>query len=234
MNYHEMVMGEPSNSPARRQQHAVITAIMAACLSYIIMVSGVMQSVDPTVGMFPGGSFCYKLAHRDYAASMGMGRQVMTDATSSEDVTKFTNVERRLVEPFLYHIFLDNPFDFPGRDLRWATGLLVSGKDGGDKHMVDKLMELNNGKGKGGTKNRQPTHAEMMDLPASTVMGMLPYQLTKLPSVPSLVLQFPNSHGFASALVTNYKVRHDKTSCVPHFVICCFEVARREHKCLNV
>ena len=211
MNYHEMVAGEPSNSPARRQQHAIITAIMAASLSYIVMVSGVLQSVDPTVGSFPGGSFCYKLAHRDYAASMGMGRQIMTDATSSEEVTKFTNVERRLVEPFLYHIFLDNPFEFAGRDLRWATGMLVNGKDGGDKHMVDKLMELNNRRGKGGPKKRQPTQAEMLDLSASTVMEMIPYQMTKLPSVPSLVIQFPNSHGFGSALVTNYKVRNETT-----------------------
>jgi hypothetical protein len=43
-------------------------------------------------------------------------------------------------------------------------------------------------------------------------MKMLPYQMTDLPSVSSLVLQFPNSHGFASALVTNYKVRTRQVS----------------------
>jgi hypothetical protein len=200
MNYHELTMDEPANSPAKRSQFAVIMAGLVAGLSYLIMTSGVAMPIEPTEGTFPGGQFCYKLAKRDYAASMGMGRRIMMDATETETNHKFTNVERRLVEKNLYHVFLDNPTEFSGRALRWASGMLVSESE---KEISKKLMALNT---KGKQKKREPTKDELQDLAAGEVMNLLPYQLADLPSVKALVLQFPNSHGFASALVTNYKV----------------------------
>jgi len=174
---------------------------MVAGFSYIVMTSGAMLSIEPTMGIFPGGSFCYKIDHRDYAASMGMGRQVMMDATRTAEEHRFTNVERRQVEHMLHHVFLDNPFEIEGRDLRWATGMLV----GGDMtNLTNDLMALNT---QGKKKKREPTAEEVLDLSAEDIMNMLPYHTTHLPSVDSLVLQFPHSHGFGSALVTSYKVR---------------------------
>lgn len=199
LNYHEMTVGESSDSPAKKKQFAVICAVMAAAVSYVVMTSGVTMSVEPSIGEFPGGSYCYKLAYRDYAASMGLGRRIMMDATGSEK--QLVGQEREKVEKNLHHIFLDSPTEISGRAMRWASGLLVNG---GEKEFAKKLMELNTS---GKTPKREPRIEEMDDLSAGEVMQMLPYQMASLPSVDSLILQFPHSHGFASALVLNYKVR---------------------------
>lgn len=195
LNYHEMTMNEPRDSPQKRKQFLVICSVMVTALSYAVMTSGVMLPLEAQEGIFPGGNFCYKLAHRDYAASMGLGRRITSDVTG----IKFpTNTESKPVEEILYHLYLDNPLELSGRRLRWASGILV-GDSSQDK--VEKLMALN-AKGK-----RYPTPEEFADLSASEVMEMYPYELVDLPSVDSLVAQFPNTHGFVSALVMSYKVR---------------------------
>lgn len=219
MNYHEMTINEPNDSPAKRKQFAVICAVMAACVSYAVMTSGILLPVEVTDGIFPGGNFCYKLSQRDYAASFGLGRRLTKDmlgegttrstGTTDDDEkakkSSSTSAQRNEVEEITYHLFLDNPHEMGGRRLRWATGILVSDKE---KDKVKHLLSLNqpSGKGKGKTK-RYPTDEEMIDLSASEVMDLLPYEVADLPSVDSLVAQFPHTHGFVSALVMSYKVR---------------------------
>ena len=202
LNYHEMTMNTPADTPDKRRQFTVICAVMVAALSYAVMTTGVMLPLEPTMGVFPGGSFCYKLTHRDYAASMGLGRRVTTDVIGSE---KSTGVQRREVEKVLYHMFFDNPFQVGGRYLRWATGILVPDSD---TEKVDKLLSLNTPTGDTATVKRYPTESELMDLPASEVFQMLPYEVATLPAVDALVLQFPHTNGFVSALVVSYRVRH--------------------------
>jgi hypothetical protein len=201
MNYHEMTMTEAKNSPAKRKQFAIICAVMAAALSYGVMTSGVLLPVEPTEGIFPGGNFCYKFAQRDYSASIGLGRRLTKDAAGTD---KPTGEQRKQVEELTYHMFLDNPYEMGGRQLRWATGVLTSKKD---KDTVDKLMSLNKPKGKKADFKRYPTDEELIDLSATEVMKMLPYEVADFPSVDSLVVQFPHTHGFVSALVMSYKVR---------------------------
>jgi len=200
LNYHEMTMNDGGNSQQKKRQFAVICAVMVAALSYAAMTSGVFLPLEPTEGIFPGGNFCYKFAHRDYAASMGLGRRVTADLAGTKMPT---SQDRKYVDEILYHIFLDNPFDMGGRHLRWATGILVPNSD---KDKVKKLMALNNPSGKKETSKRYPTDDEYIDLSASEVLEMSPYELTDLPSVDSLVAQFPNNNGFVSALVMSYKV----------------------------
>lgn len=209
MNYHEMTLNEPRDSPAKRKQFTIITAVMAAFFSYAIMTSGVLLPIEATEGIFPGGNFCYKLAHRDYAASLALGRRVIHDVVGSEKTP--TDTESRPVEEIMYHLFLDSPREVGGRNLRWATGILVADKE---KEKVDKLLSLNQPKGKKAEAKRYPTEQEMIDLSASEAMDLLPYEVTDLPSVDSLVVQFPHTHGFVSALTMSYKVRtceHSKT-----------------------
>ncbi len=201
LNYHEMTMNAPADSPEKRRQFGFICAVMVAALSYAVMTSGVMLPLEPTEGVFPGGTYCYKLTHRDYAASMGLGRRVTKDFIGSE---KSTGEQRREVEKIMYHMFFDNPLQVGGRYLRWATGILVPDSQ---KEKVDKLLSLNTPSGTEATTKRYPTQGELTDLSASEVFQMLPYEVTTLPAVDALILQFPNTHGFVSALVVSYKVR---------------------------
>lgn len=194
-------MSEPADSPQKRRQFGIICAVMAAALSYAVMTSGVMLPVEPTQGIFPGGNFCYKLTHRDYAASMGLGRRVAKDVLGS---AKLTNTPQKEVEKILYHMYLDNPMEIGGRKLRWATGILVADSE---KEKIDKLLSLNTPTDDQATPKRYPTDDEMGNLSATQVFGMLPYELADVPSVDALVVQFPHTHGFVSALVMSYKVR---------------------------
>eukprot|EP00934_Nitzschia_sp_Nitz4_P008267 Nitzschia sp. Nitz4//scaffold99_size76975//25144//26087//NITZ4_005571-RA/size76975-snap-gene-0.5-mRNA-1//-1//CDS//3329560835//8257//frame0 len=197
MNYHEMTMGEPADSPQKKKQFTLITAIMAGCFSYAIMTSGVLLSVEPTEGIFPGGFYCYKLARRDYAASLGLGRRIMADLIG-ESAKK---AERQVVEETLFHVYLDDPNTMGGRRQRWASGILV-GESKQDQ--IDKLRSLNQPE-KGAVK-RYPTEKEVLQMSAQDMLEMLPYEVTDLPSVDSLVLQFPHTHGFISSLVFSFKV----------------------------
>ena len=205
MNYHELTMNEPKNSPAKKQQFAVICSVIVAAISYAVMTSGVLLSVQATEGIFPGGKFCYKIAQRDYAASMGLARRVTYDVMETK---KPNGKQRKEMEEITYHLFLDNPLEVNGRRLRWATGILVSRKD---NEKVSKLMSLNKIQPQGDegakTTKRYLTEEELIGVSASEYMDILPYEVADLPSVDSLVVQFPHTHGFVSALVMSYKVR---------------------------
>lgn len=201
MNYHEMTMTESSDSPQKKRQFALICAVMVAAISYAVMTSGVLVPIEPTQGIFPGGNYCYKLAHRDYAASMGLGRRVISDLVGEKAPT----AQKKSIEQSIYHVYLDDPHKMGGRRQRWASGIMVADSE---KDLIDKLMSLNNpGDGdKKGLKKRYPTAQELLDWSAQEILAILPYELGDLPSVDSLVLQFPHTHGFVSALVLSYKV----------------------------
>ena len=64
MNYHELTMNEPRDSPARRKQFLVICTVMGAMLAHAVMTSGAFNSMDIKEGVFPGGEFVYKYATR--------------------------------------------------------------------------------------------------------------------------------------------------------------------------
>jgi hypothetical protein len=50
MNYHEMTMNEPRDSPARKQQYLVICTIMAGAFVYSVLQAGGLVPVDVTQG----------------------------------------------------------------------------------------------------------------------------------------------------------------------------------------
>ena len=217
LNYHEMTMDEPRNSKARKQQYAIICSVMASVLCYMVMTSGVLLEINPTEGVFPGGNFCYKFTTRDYAASYGMGRRIAQDwatvtttettttakepslfAGESEDVVK----RRKEISKKIYHVYLDNPMQMGGTRQRYMTGVLTTDKE---KEMYcdplftkNSQIELTIQKNMG-TDEREKSMEE--------IFAEIKYEYVDLPSVDSLVIQFPYTDGFTSALVVAYKVR---------------------------
>ena len=64
MNYHELTMNEPRDSPARRQQFLVICTVMAGVFVHSCVMAGVFSSMDIKEGVFPGGEFVYRYTVR--------------------------------------------------------------------------------------------------------------------------------------------------------------------------
>jgi hypothetical protein len=200
LNYHELTMNEPKDSPQKKKQFAVTCSIMAAVIVYSLMTSGALLPINPEVGTFPGGNYCYKFASRDYSSSVGLSRQILKDLLEeqgeivSEEAVRF----RPELEEISYHVFLDNPRSLSGKNQRYASGILVSNKD---KDKVKALMGRNDK-----TKRSEFTKDEMYEMSATKVFNILPYEKTELPSVDALVLQFPYTSGLASMLVQSNKV----------------------------
>jgi hypothetical protein len=64
LNYHEMTMNEPRNSPARRQQYLIICTVMAVAFLHSVITAGGCSTIDIREGIFPGGDFVYRLSQR--------------------------------------------------------------------------------------------------------------------------------------------------------------------------
>lgn len=228
LNYHELTMGEPRDSPARRQQFLIICSIMASAFVYSALTSGALQPVKSavTTGAFPGGNFCFKAAERDYAASMGLGRTIAeeygavvagasagkpyrddeatitTTTLPGDDDKKEERETKKKMTSKMYHIYLDNPMEVSGMYQRWMTGVLVSDAEKAD--FCDPLLAQNPHIEKLVAKNR---HFSADEKNAREVFHETMYEMVDLPSVDSLVLQFPFTDGFISALIFSYKVR---------------------------
>lgn len=197
MNYHEMTMNEPRNSPARKQQYLVICTVMAAVFFHSVLQAGGLASVNITEGVFPGGHFVFKQSKRDYAAAKSMKEVIAKDAG-----LRWTNetVDR------LYGIFLDDPNIIGGRRQRFACGLLLNDenskddtKSGSIQTIQEQLMESNRGK-------VPPTTDDELDDGAHKLWPKLLYEETELPSTKALVVQFPYTDGFVSAMIFAMKV----------------------------
>jgi len=198
LNYHEMTMTQSANDPAKRQQFVVITTVMISVLAYCLMTSGSLMSIEPTNGVFPGGNFCYKHTNRDYAASFGLARTIRKEILESEGKNwkEEESEDVKEFEAITYQLYLDDPMLMGGRRQRWATGILT-----GDKGMARcKAMLATN-------KDRPPfLPNDRYDLSAKEYFEKLTYNHVDFPAVDSLVLQFPHTHGFVSALTLSYKV----------------------------
>jgi hypothetical protein len=198
LNYHEMTMNQKADDPAKKQQFVVITTVMISVLCYCLMTSGTFMSVESTLGVFPGGNFCYKHTNRDYAASFGLARAIRKEILEKEGKgwKEDESPDAKEINSKMYHLYLDDPVRMGGRRQRWATGIL-SGNEG--KARCDAMLATN--------KNRKKLEdVDRYDLSAKEYFERIAYDYIDLPSVDALVLQFPNTHGFVSALTLSYKV----------------------------
>ena len=238
INYHEMTLDEPRDSPARRQQFMVICTVISILFLHGCITGGVFQSIEVTRGVFPGGHFIYKYAQRDYAASMSLeqhitqqdlkGSHLLLPPTTNDDKDNDNdndNVKEKTTEtknPFgIYHLYLDNPTIMGGRRQRWMTGLLLVNTDD-DDHNNNK--NNNNGEDTNKKHTTSPndsiqtfllsknkniptiTPEQERDLPVMELWPKVPYEQGYLPSTDALILSFPFTNGFVSALVFSYKV----------------------------
>jgi hypothetical protein len=139
-----------------------------------------------------------------------MGRRITMDwaaLTTTEPSTTFGQesedvlIRRKDISNKIYHVYLDNPIQMGGTRQRYMTGVLTSDKD--KETYCDPLyaknsqIELTIQKNKD-TPEREKSTAEVFD--------EIKYEYVDLPSVDSLVVQFPFTDGFVSALVLSYKV----------------------------
>lgn len=203
LNYHELTMTESKNSPQKKKQFGVVCTVILAGVLYSMLTSGALQAVDPVEGIFPGGHFCYKLVSRDYASSRGLGRSIMEDYKKAELAKQNSDSPSRVpsIEEDLYHVFMDDPkMSIDAFRRRYMTGILVSNK-GKDK--IKTLMSLNDKEMK-----KEFSFDEYHDLNAGDIFDKTPYERGELPSVDSLVLQFPFNGGLGSMLVQSHKVRN--------------------------
>jgi hypothetical protein len=188
MNYHEMTMNEPRDSPARRRQYLIICTIMAAVMAHALIQAGALVGVSvETDGSFPGGSLVYKFTTRDYAASNSLKESIQ------KDLGLKSNAE---TVDMLYGLYLDDPNELSGRAQRFAYGLLT---DSGSSDEAKTLMALND--------ERTPaTAVELEDLGAAFLWPKLTFEQTKLPATSALVATFPYTNGFVSAMMLGLKV----------------------------
>lgn len=207
MNYHEMTMDEPKDSPQKKMQFAVTCTIMASVLAYMLVTSGALLAVEPIQGKFPGGSYVYKFTARDYAASGGLGRQIMEELIKTQQEQKKEFIVQYKLEEQVHHLFLDDPTGKGGSRQRFASGLLIPKSKKETDETVEILMGLNDD-----TKRTDYTKEELHSMGAIDVFVKLPYETTELPTSNALVLQFPWTGGISSIMVQTMKVR-------PFFVV---------------
>ena len=187
MNYHEMTMNEPRDSPAKRKQFLVICTVIAGFFLHAVLTAGVLMPLNIEDGIFPGGDFVYKFTKRDYAASMSM----------QESIGKDIGWKPKEFADKLYTIYLDDPNRMGGRRQRFAAGFLAMDKEG--KKIKEKLLGKN-------AEIKPPTAEDIVELPAFKLWPRLKYETTTLPSVNCAYVNFPFTNGFVSALIHSWKV----------------------------
>lgn len=191
-----MTMHEPRDSPQKKKQFAVTCTIMAAVLAYALVTSGAFFPIEPIQGKFPGGSYVYKYTARDYASSSGLGRSITEELVDTQVAQQLERIPQYKLEELVHHIYLDDPSKSGGPRQRFMSGLLTNNDE-----FTSLLMGCNDE-----TKRSEFTKDELHNLSAMQVFKKLPYESAQLPSVDSLVLQFPWTGGISSMLVQTMKI----------------------------
>lgn len=195
LNYHELTMNEPRDSPQRRKQFLVICTIMFIFGLHSALDAGVFASLDIAGGTFSGGEFVYKAMTKDYAASTGTLRTVASDLGHAEDVPPDT-------ADLLYSVFYDDPSLLPGGKTRFSGGVLLSKSISGERKKQIKhslldvanrdIRDLNNVAKKG---EEETVHSKDVK-----------YEVGSLPKVDAAVASHPFTAGGWSALLQSYKI----------------------------
>eukprot|EP00538_Stauroneis_constricta_P009069 CAMPEP_0119546686 /NCGR_PEP_ID=MMETSP1352-20130426/997_1 /TAXON_ID=265584 /ORGANISM="Stauroneis constricta, Strain CCMP1120" /LENGTH=387 /DNA_ID=CAMNT_0007591411 /DNA_START=137 /DNA_END=1300 /DNA_ORIENTATION=+ len=188
-----MTMQEPRYSPAKRKQFLLICTVMASVFLYSCMTSGLFLPVEPTIGSFEGGEYIYKMAQRDYAASNGLGKHIRKNILELKS--------EYAVDDTLFHVYFDNPAIMGGRRQRWLSGMMSHLAPAEQVEVLKQKMAEFQASGK--TKlNPEDT----FDISTIDLWDQLPLERAELPTVKALVLPFPFTNGFVSALIASYKI----------------------------
>jgi len=209
MNYHEMTMNEPRDSPQRRKQFLVISAIMTGLFLNAGLNAGALSTLTIETGTFPGGEFVYKTLIKDYAASAGTLRTVTSDLDIVEDGTQSLQSEISDTETIeldtadlMYSVYLDDERIVPGGKTRFAAGALLQksmlrGSPLNPSEMKKTLLDLNDSimEKAGGKTGIDGAHSTE-----------IPYEVGNLPKVEAAVAQHPYTGGAWSAVLQSKKI----------------------------
>lgn len=183
VSYHELNSGTKRterHTTAERKQFLVVCVIGAAVFFNALINAGLFEPVViRDDGIFPGGKFVYKLVeNKDYASTGGLWRKVRSDLKTEDHLEDDFFFDRHL-----YAVYIDN---FGTGNGRYFVGPIVNNSN---NDMKQRLIQSNlNTSTKENTFDKQD------------------YKIGELPSVRSLVADFPFTDGFVSALLHNYKV----------------------------
>ena len=213
LNYHELTMNEPRDSPQRRKQFLVICVIMIITTLHSALSAGLLSSMSITTDTFPssngnGGEFVYKLMNKDYAASTGTVRTISSDLNIVEDGTQSNliiaeDTEGKVVTDtadLLYSIYLDDASLVPGGQTRFVSGVLLSSKvlgSGSSKEMKKQLLNVNSKILADNDKKKKSESLHSKDVL---------YEIGNLPKVNAAVMTHPFTAGAMSAILQSYKV----------------------------
>lgn len=200
LNYHELTMNEPRDSPQRRKQFLVIAAIMVLMTIHAGLNAGVFAPLDIAEDTsFPGGEFVYKFMTKDYAASTGTLRTVSSDLNIVEDGSnQFILEEGEVLDTadMLYSIFLDDSAVIAGGQTRFAAGLLLGSKAGSNGAAMKRmLLDVNKDIEERVTKEDGGLHSKDVK-----------YEVGSLPKVNAAAASHPFTAGAWSALLQSFKV----------------------------
>ena len=209
MNYHEMTMGQPRNSESNRRQYLVICTVMATAFAWSVLQAGGLAPVVVEPGTFPGGRLVYKYTQRDYAASKSLSEQITKDAG-----LRFYNetIDR------VFALYLDDPQLMSGRRQRFACGLLDSSSSAAASSEAENTEDNSSNSSSDDVAKRQekmletnvgrvpPTKQELEEDGAFKLWPKLEYKQVQLPTTKALVVQFPYTNGFVSAIIFGFKV----------------------------
>jgi hypothetical protein len=187
MDYHQMTIDEPRDSPARKLQFRVTCVIMIVGFLFMTIPAGILSSIKINEGTFPGGTFVYKSTKRDYVASGGLelyvGENLMMNPKDFEDR--------------IYTVYLDDLTKVKyGRAQRFASGFL-SNNSKSDRKMEESLTSVNS--------SIEPLNRlELKTLPAEDLWPRIRYKKASLPKVKAAIVNFPSTHGFVSSLMFQF------------------------------
>jgi hypothetical protein len=189
LDYHHLAMDEPRDSPQKTYQFRAVSAIMIVLFFYMTIPAGLFHSVKITEGNFPGGTFVYKSAKRDYVASLGL------ETSIGEDL----GMPREDFEDKVYTIFLDDTWKVnSGRAHRFASGFL-SRNNKSDRVLQESLLAMN-------PSIQPPSRLEVKELPADELWPRLRYKKQSLPAAKSAIVIFPSTNGFVSSLMFTFRI----------------------------
>lgn len=201
LNYHELTMNEPRDSPARRKQFLVICVIGVGIFLNTLVNSGGFHTVVIEEGVVPDGQFVFKSWSMDYAGAMSKVRCAVDDV----NMDPYRDEQGDL----FYNLFLDEPAKTPSGATRFLVGGLSTTTHGSGDTTNDDVFNVKEELIKFRT-NKQivPRREEFCD--------DRDYEVGDVPiGVKAGVAQFPFTDGFVSALILTYKVipamiRHGK------------------------
>lgn len=159
---------------------------MAVTFLYSFITSGGFSAIEIEEGEFPGGTYIFKRAKRDYAASMGLARFVGKEA----------GIKANQHADVLYTFYLDDPrIIMGGRQQRFAAGLLAPEGDEQSDRLLSKNSDI-----------QEFTEEEFIELSAAELWPKIKYEKETLPKTRAAVIQFPFTNGFISALMLTWRI----------------------------